>query len=492
MQPKTVMPLQTKQPVASPVYRPQPKPHIVQQKTATPSQLRTSPVAPPVYRPQPVPKVLQPKMRDAHDSVNQSKRVPATPAVYRPQPLPKVLQTKAAGGQQSHTSQTPRRPVAPPVYRPEPGKIVQPKMAAAAQALKSPKAPPVWRPQPVPKVLQAKGSHINANAPGQHNRALAQGRQFPVQQPSHALAQRPGRPAMPKSSSSIQMKWDSSQLAAQTTSSSLKEALNIFTSGVKYTGGPGVAMYRLAQWEAGKLDVEFVEHNANSGAAGSTCLLYKESNQPVIGLLDGIVYMDRKIIERARKEGFKIRIKINMGAKLNATTGGVINTLVHEYGVHAAEYYEYIRDILQTEDHDVAHRAALKLYEEEGVGKEPIKKEHSQLFSSFGIFDEHSVETRLGEAQHKQLARGGSDYYKALSGQISNTELNTTYHKSWYKHHKEFLDTQAEDQHGHDLAYNPKKMFDTLINMSGLGNMDDLSESSNALLEASKLWKQSI
>lgn len=78
--------------------------------------------------------------------VNESRPQPVAPPVYRPQPVPRVLQRKTIRGQQPHAGQRPRQPVAPPVYRPVAKKIVQPKMVAT-QTHKPPKAPPVYRPE---------------------------------------------------------------------------------------------------------------------------------------------------------------------------------------------------------------------------------------------------------------------------------------------------------------------------------------------------------
>jgi hypothetical protein len=95
-----------KQPVAPPVYRPQPVPKVLQAKIVVPNQpanqARRAPAAPPAYRPQPVPKVLQAKLPATPQPANRSNHVPVAPPVYRPQPAPKGLQPKMAGGQQSH------------------------------------------------------------------------------------------------------------------------------------------------------------------------------------------------------------------------------------------------------------------------------------------------------------------------------------------------------------------------------------------------------
>lgn len=59
------------------------------------AQKLSQPVAPPVYRPQPTPKVLQKKTVENHRFENtQTRPRPVAPPVYSPQPTPKVLQTK--------------------------------------------------------------------------------------------------------------------------------------------------------------------------------------------------------------------------------------------------------------------------------------------------------------------------------------------------------------------------------------------------------------
>lgn len=141
---------------------------------------------------------LQPKTaggqpQQQRPAANQSRRAPVAPPVYRPQPVPRVLQTKMASNQQTQPGQSPRQPIAPPVYRPEPKKIVQPKMASAAQARKPPTAPPVYRPNSEPKVLQAKASQRSAASVAQYNPTKAQGQKLPGQ----ALQQRATTPRFP-------------------------------------------------------------------------------------------------------------------------------------------------------------------------------------------------------------------------------------------------------------------------------------------------------
>lgn len=87
-QPKMAAPPLKKQPVAPPVYRPQPAPKAVQPKLANTAQSRAPLIASPVYRPE-AKKFVQPKMTTA-----QTPKLTKAPPVYRPQPTPKVLQTK--------------------------------------------------------------------------------------------------------------------------------------------------------------------------------------------------------------------------------------------------------------------------------------------------------------------------------------------------------------------------------------------------------------
>ncbi|MDT4896286.1 MAG: hypothetical protein QOH25_1363 [Acidobacteriota bacterium] len=103
-------------------------PRAVQPKIARAPQKLKQPVAPPVYRPQPAPKVLQRKMATTRQSANQTKPTPVAPPAYRPQPTPKVLQAKPS--------------------------VLQPKTEAGARV--PPTAPALYRPQPTPKCLQAK------------------------------------------------------------------------------------------------------------------------------------------------------------------------------------------------------------------------------------------------------------------------------------------------------------------------------------------------
>ncbi len=126
--------LQKRQPVAPPVFRPQPVPKVLQKKAApgrqpTKPQSRVTPAAPPVYRPQVARPAVQAKMAPVQMRLSKTKSAPAAPQVYRPQPVPKVLQKKSVR----------TRPLTSNATKPA-----------------SPKAPPVYRPQPIPKVLQRK------------------------------------------------------------------------------------------------------------------------------------------------------------------------------------------------------------------------------------------------------------------------------------------------------------------------------------------------
>lgn len=139
-----------KQPVAPPVYRPQPSPKSVQAKAAgvaPPFPARHTDAARPAHAAGQLKTPLSATQRRAGQTT------PAAPPVYRPQTTPKVLQPK--------TGATPLRPLTPPpVYRPVQKKVVQPQMKAtpAAQHSPTPTAPPVYRPQPTPHVLQRKAA----------------------------------------------------------------------------------------------------------------------------------------------------------------------------------------------------------------------------------------------------------------------------------------------------------------------------------------------
>jgi len=108
-QPKmAAIPHLKKQPVAPPVYRPQPAPKAVQPKLANAAQNRAPRTAPPVYRPE-VKKFVQPKMAAAA----QAPRPTKAPPVYRPQSIPKVLQTKKSQTMAVAPAQRPATPQLP-------------------------------------------------------------------------------------------------------------------------------------------------------------------------------------------------------------------------------------------------------------------------------------------------------------------------------------------------------------------------------------------
>ncbi len=155
MQPKMAMPLQTKQPVAPPVYRPQQTPNALQPKVANGAVKHNPPSAPPVYRPRSKPQIVRQKAAVA----SQMRTSPVAPPAYRPQPVPDVLQAKIA--QATPTAAQPKanavRLAAPAVHQHQKGaQSVQSKMESGAQVKKSPVAPPVYRPQPAPMTLQTK------------------------------------------------------------------------------------------------------------------------------------------------------------------------------------------------------------------------------------------------------------------------------------------------------------------------------------------------
>lgn len=164
IQPKiATFPQKPKQPVAPPVYRPQPVPRVLQTKKANSQpqagNLPCRPLAPPVYRPEAKPNAVQQKTA----SPSQLKTHSAAPPAYRPQPVPKVLQSKAAGGRQQPLPR--RQPATPPSRRLEQQKSIQPKMGTATQPEKN--SPPKFsRP---PSQTHGAVRHSGVHAPNPRN-----------------------------------------------------------------------------------------------------------------------------------------------------------------------------------------------------------------------------------------------------------------------------------------------------------------------------------
>jgi hypothetical protein len=99
------------------------KPSSAQPKTTIASHMKKQPVAPPVYRPQPAPKAMQPKMRGSL----LKNPPPSAPPINRSQP---ALQSKRASGRQPAVK-TSGQPVAPPMSRTQQMTgVLQPKFGA--------------------------------------------------------------------------------------------------------------------------------------------------------------------------------------------------------------------------------------------------------------------------------------------------------------------------------------------------------------------------
>ena len=86
---------------------------VAQLKTSARANGVKQPVAPPVYKPEPK-KTVQPKMAN---TTTASRKLPTAPPVYRPEQTPKVLQTKKAPGQTVQKAQAPRATAAPATRR---------------------------------------------------------------------------------------------------------------------------------------------------------------------------------------------------------------------------------------------------------------------------------------------------------------------------------------------------------------------------------------
>ncbi|MBU7581350.1 MAG: DUF4157 domain-containing protein [Nostoc sp. TH1S01] len=285
----------------------------------------------------------------------------------------------------------------------------------------------------------------------------------------------------------IQGIWDTTQPQKHKLVALIEPALQVFTSGVMFTRGSGVALYRLAQRQEEKLVIEFCTIEEENGTGGDTQLLFMD-NSSVIGHqtdTDLVVLRDDQLAKRATQEGLKIRININMNSEINSTTGGIINTLVHEFAVHAVDYYPLLKALLEASSEEEKQKAVDQFKQEEGVGKPPIKK---LLINALSNKDE--VETQKSLEQHQQLAKGGTDYYKAIVQQISDVELNTIYH-NWLKSNRnDFIKAQKEDVEGHQIGYDKDVFIEEITKLIKLGTpIEELTEKSNALSQWAEKWK---
>ncbi|HYG50817.1 MAG TPA: hypothetical protein VD905_07930 [Flavobacteriales bacterium] len=284
----------------------------------------------------------------------------------------------------------------------------------------------------------------------------------------------------------IQGMWDYSELLSHDKGNILGPAVDVFTSGAKFTSGPGVALFRLTQKYPNKVIVQFRPVNKGKGTGGDTQLTFMDGTN-VIGLHvdSNTIVRHPNLISEAQHNGLKIIINVNMDSPMNATTGGVINTLVHEFAVHAVNYYEIIRDLLDTDgDRRDKEAAVAKFDASEGVGGPPSKK---AIINALSGGDE--VETPKAKAEHTALAHGGTDYYKALVAELSDRQLNTLYHKWLTNNRKDFMKAQAEDVSGHNIGYNPDAARGAIVNILNSGTpMDELLRKSKELREASKLF----
>lgn len=166
----------------------------VQPKSAIAPQKPKQPVAPPVYRPQPAPKVLQRKMATTHQPANQTKPAPVAQPAYRPQPTPKVLQAKPSVLQPKTETGAGMPPAAPAPYRPQPApKCLQAKM------IRTPNERPV---------LQTKRTAINPQEQYRHDtrRELAASAPRPPSPSSSVGGTNPKLPNRPHPNSVVQRK----------------------------------------------------------------------------------------------------------------------------------------------------------------------------------------------------------------------------------------------------------------------------------------------
>ena len=138
----------------------------------------------------------------------------------------------------------------------------------------------------------------------------------------------------------IQRAWKFSDLLNHESAGILGPAIDVFTTAMKYTEGPGVALYKLAISHP-KFDVEFIpDERGEKGPGGTTLLVFKDTGEALIGhhVASNTIVTWQNLAEQAYQRGLKLRIAINPQSALNSSVGRAINTLAHEYGVHAAEY----------------------------------------------------------------------------------------------------------------------------------------------------------
>ena len=98
-------------------------------------------------------------------------------------------------------------------------------------------------------------------------------------------------------------------------------------------------------------------------------------------------------------------------------------------------------------------------------------------------------ETIGGQHDHEELARGGSDCYKALVKQLTDTELNTIYHR-WTGHLEQFKSAQESDVRGHRMGYDPSAIVESIQAVLDTGpSIDELSARSQELFLATQKWR---
>ena len=284
----------------------------------------------------------------------------------------------------------------------------------------------------------------------------------------------------------IQPKWEYDSFKKSEQKGILIPAVEKFTSSVKYTTGPGVALFRMADSDDTLFMIQFLAVKKGKGICGDTDLLFK-SGDSVVGLYNEKVHIDPDVATKA-KEGLKIVITINTDADDNKTVGGVINTLVHEFAVHAVEYYQTIKTLLQ-EDDPIKLGDEIKRYKTlEGVGETPIKKTILNMNTGGD-----AIETKKGRAEHSLLGQGGSKYYKDLVKDLMDEELNSWFGSSTLN---DFTKAQAKDVRNHQLLYDSVKYYEFKKNNANahiIGNSMDENERNDkmsAISESSSAWSR--
>lgn len=362
----------------------------IQPKIATFAQKPKQPVAPPVYRPQPVPKVLQTKAASPIKAANPSRRAPVAPPVYRPQPTPKVLQRKTATKQQIYQPKSERQPLAPPVYWPQPmPKVLQGKLAGARQSAQGPRRPPqpppVYRPQPLPKVLQTKQAGGRQSYPARPSRQPLAPSGPQLQARASNNGARPGRSTQSQVGTRAVIQRRIERLWNSAYKDIYEEAFAVFDTAAREVDSD----YRAFADDPNSV-IAFKEHKegAEHPSGLETGHALGLTDHVISGKNDSDVYIQGADIVKSRSwtdhdQKFTTRrVKVEISMRLDdckPTVTGALQTLIHEWALHGHPFAEIINVTRQQEKFEESQN-----YIHEHMGKLEGDKHHKHLAEDWG------------------------------------------------------------------------------------------------------------